>query len=268
MTWRPRRGRGAARCRPRRRGRRRATALGTVVGAVASHEPAEGLDVEPGDGEPVVGGGVAERFEQVGLPGAGGRQPRGSPPAGSNQAWAAPVGSPPRSTRRTRARTRRSRRSGTPPACGGCGWLNRVVAALRDDVAVLAVAVQHVEVPSGQEPVAAGGQQRRQVGQVCRRVRPDGPVPVDGPSPGGVDGHDGDRWEVVAVEPSCAPGPGAAASERSPRRAERAARDRFEPDPVGEPPIAARQRRTSGPAVSHSPSSEPGEHTGPQVDGR
>jgi hypothetical protein len=36
-----------------------------VIGAVAGDEPAEGLDVEPGDGQAVVDGGVAEPFEQM-----------------------------------------------------------------------------------------------------------------------------------------------------------------------------------------------------------
>ena len=43
-----------------------------LVGAVSGDEPPERFDGEPGDGEPVVDRGVAERFEQVALAGAGG----------------------------------------------------------------------------------------------------------------------------------------------------------------------------------------------------
>ena len=44
---------------------------GGVVGAVAANEGAEVLETEPGDLVPVVDGGLAEGFEEVGLAGAG-----------------------------------------------------------------------------------------------------------------------------------------------------------------------------------------------------
>ena len=42
-----------------------------VVGTVAGDKPTERFDGELRDGEPVIDGGVAEGFEQVGLAGAG-----------------------------------------------------------------------------------------------------------------------------------------------------------------------------------------------------
>jgi hypothetical protein len=101
---------------------------------------------------------------------------------------------------------------------------------------VLAVAVQQVEVASNQKPVTADGQQRGQVGEdpVRRRVGPDRSVTVDGSFPGGVGGHDGNRWGVIEVEPDRTPGSGPAGSKRSPRGAERAAGDGFKCDPIGE----------------------------------